>query len=267
VRELIGRDPLVHVERTFAEDFRALVGAIGQLLVGPAAGEPVVVLGQRIDLMARQNSSLYGFMEQLAEHFDSAHGSTERQLAAIQRRLAALPEADGAESTRSPLPPDVEHLFREAVDVLEELTQLDVMLAEAFEPAPEEDQEAVHRRLRSVDFRDAAGRAVLMQKTVLGFRASVARWYGTEAAGGAAPTAEAEERLDQLCRAYDGISEYLPVFGLDPLFELPTWSARNSGMVAAVNQAGRRKRVEIALDNLSPRVKRAVWRSSSAGGR
>jgi Cdc6-like AAA superfamily ATPase len=268
VRELIGRDPLVHVERTFAEDFRALVGAIGQLLVGPAVGEPVVVLGQRIDLMARQNSSLYGFMEQLAEHFDTAHGSTERQLAAIQRRLAALPDADGAESSaRSPLPPDVERLFREAVDVLEELTQLDVMLTEAFEPAPEEDQEAVHRRLRSVDFRDAAGRAVLMQKAVLEFRASVARWFGTEATGGAAPTDEAEERLDQLCRAYDGISEYLPRFALDPLFELPTWSARNSGMVAAVNQAGRRTRVERALENLSPRVKRAVWRSSRAGGR
>ena len=268
VRELIGRDPLVHVERTFPEDFRALVGAIGQLLVGPAASEPVVVLGQRIDLMARQHSSLYGFMEQLAEHFDSAHGSTERQLAAIQRRLASLPDADSEDSSaRSALPPDVERIFGEAVDVLEELTQLDVMLADAFEPAPEEDQEAVHRRLRSVDFRDAAGRAVLMQKAVLGFRASVARWFGTEAAGGAAPTAEAEERLDQLCRAYDGVSEYLPVFGLDPLFELPTWSARNAGMVAAVNQAGRRSRVQTALDNLSPRVKRAVWRSSRAGGR
>jgi Cdc6-like AAA superfamily ATPase len=268
VRELIGRDPLVHVERTFAEDFRALVGAIGQLLVGPAGGEPLMVLGQRIDLMARQNSSLYGFMEQLAEHFDSARGSTERQLAAIQRRLTALPEADGAESApRSPLPPDVERLFREAVDVLEELTQLDVMLAEAFEPAPEEDQEAVHRRLRSVDFREAAGRAVLMQKTVLRFRTSVAQWFSTEAVGGAVPTAEAEDRLDQLCRAYDGISEYLPVFGLDPLFELPPWSARNAGMVAAVNQAGRRNRVATALENLSPRVKRAVWRSSPSGGR
>jgi Cdc6-like AAA superfamily ATPase len=268
VRELIGRDALVHVERTFAEDFRALVGAIGQLLVGPAVGEPVVVLGQRIDQMARQNSSIYGFMEQLAEHFDSAHGSTERQLAAIQRRLATLPEAGGAESpTRSPLPPDVERLFREAVDVLEELTQLDVMLTEVFEPAPEEEQEAVHRRLRSVDFRDAAGRAVLTQRAVLGFRASVAQWFGLEAAGGAAPTAEAVERLDQLCLAYDGVAEYLPVFGLDPLFELPTWTARNSGMVAAVNQAGRRNRVATALNDLSPRVKRAVLRSSRTGGR
>ncbi|MEO6087589.1 MAG: hypothetical protein ABIQ18_31215 [Umezawaea sp.] len=268
VRELIGRDPLVHVERTFAEDFRALVGAIGQLLVGPDAGEPLVVLGQRIDHMARQHSSLYGFMEQLAEHVDSARGSTERQLAAIHRRLTALPEVDGTESSgRSPLPPDVERLFREAVDVLEELTQLDVMLAEAFEPAPEEDQEAVHRRLRSGDFRIAAGRAALMQKTVLSFRTSVAQWFGAEAAGGAVPTAEAEDRLDQLCRAYDGISEYLPVFGLDALFELPPWSARNSGMVAAVNQAGRRNRVATALENLSPRVKRAVWRSSPSGGR
>ena len=266
VRELIGRDPLVHVERTFPEDFRALVGAISRLLAGPADGDVVAALRQRVDLVARQQSSIYGFIEQLTEHVDGARGSTDRQLAAIQRQLATLSGGERATAS-SPLPPDVEKLFRDAVEVLEELTQLDVMLGEALEPAPEETQEAVQRRLRSVDFREAAGRAVLMQKTVLGFRASVAQWFGVEAAGGAAPTAEAEDRLDQLCRAYDGISEYLPVFGLDPLFELPPWTARNTGMVAAVNQAGRRNRVTTALENLSPRVKRAVWRSSRSGGR
>ncbi|HEX6347282.1 hypothetical protein [Umezawaea sp.] len=268
VRELIGRDPLVHVERTFAEDFKALVGAVGNLLAGPADGDVVTALRQRLEVVARQQSSIYGFIEQLTEHVDSARGSTDRQLAAIQRRLATLPGEGGTErSTRSALPPDVEKLFRDAVDVLEELTQLDVMLTEALEPAEDETQEAVQRRLRSIDYREAAGRAVMMQRSVQSFRASVAQWFGTEAAGGAAPTAEAEDRLDQVCRAYDGISEYLPVFGLDPLFELPPWAARHSGMVAAVNQAGRRNRVAMALDNLSPRVKRAVWRSSRAGGR
>ncbi|HWO68594.1 MAG TPA: hypothetical protein VNO31_52045 [Umezawaea sp.] len=266
VRELIGRDPLVHVERTFAEDFKALVGAIGHLLPGPADGDGVAALRQRIDVVARQQSSIYGFIEQLTEHVDSARGSTDRQLAAIQQRLTDLPGAGGGEESRSPLPEDVERLFREAVAVLEELTQLDVMLDEAFEPAPDETQEAVQRRLRSIDYREAAGRAVLMQKSVRNFRASVARWFTAETADGAALTTEAEDRLDQICRAYDGVSEYLPVFGLDPLFELPPWTARNSGMVAAVNQAGRRKRVTAALEFLSPRVRRAVWRSSRAGG-
>jgi len=266
VRELVGRDPLVHVERTFAEDFKALVGAIGQLLTGPEGGDGLAALRQRIDVVARQQSSIYGFIEQLTEHVDSARGSTDRQLAAIQHRLTTLPGAGLGEESRSPLPADVEKLFHDAVAVLEELTQLDVMLDEAFEPAPDETQEAVQRRLRSIDYREAAGRAVLMQKSVQSFRTSVARWFTAETADGAVLTTEAEDRLDQICRAYDGISEYLPVFGLDPLFELPPWTARNSGMVAAVNQAGRRKRVTAALEFLSPRVRRAVWRSSRAGG-
>ncbi|MCS7481369.1 hypothetical protein ACFFQW_23300 [Umezawaea endophytica] len=267
VRELIGRDPLVHVERTFAEDFKALVGAIGHLLSGPADGDQAEVLRQRIEMVARQQSSIYGFIEQLTEHVDSARNSTERQLASIEHRLTTLPGAGGAEEQTGPtLPPDVEKLFRDAVAVLEELTQLDAMLDEAFEPAPDETQEAVQRRLRSIDYREAAGRAVLMQKSVRVFRESVARWFTAETADGAALTTDAEDRLDQICRAYDGISEYLPVFGLDPLFELPPWTARNSGMVAAVNQAGRRKRVTAALEFLSPRVRRAVWRSSRAGG-
>jgi hypothetical protein len=97
-----------------------------------------------------------------------------------------------------------------------------------------------------------------MQKAVRAFRAAVARWYAT------AGEADAEERLEELCGIYDGIVEFLPLFLLDPLVKMPPWSARSGGLVAEVGQGSRRTRVHEALRNLSPRVRRAVFRSSPA---
>ncbi|PSL52998.1 hypothetical protein B0I31_11089 [Saccharothrix carnea] len=264
LRELLGREPLVYVDRTFADDFKALVSATGRRLGGDT--DPMSALRWRMDQLAKQQSSIYGFIEHLAEHMDGVRASSDRQLGAIQRQLAAL--AGGAsgtsggtpvrevESSASRLPGEVERLFRDAVDALEDLTQVDVMFEEAFDHAPTTTQEAVHRRLRTPEFAQAATQAVFMQKAVQAFRAAVSQWYSS------AEDADAEDRLEELCGIYDGIVEFLPLFLLDPLFKLPPWSARSGGLVAEVSQGSRRTRVHEALRNLSPRVRRAVFRSS-----
>ncbi|WP_033441742.1 hypothetical protein [Saccharothrix sp. NRRL B-16314] len=256
LRELLGREPLVYVERTFADDFKALVGAMSARLDGDS--DPLSGLRLGMDRLSRQQSSIYGFIEQLAEHMDGVRASSDRQLGAIQRQLGSL--AGGtptpAESTR--LPGEVERLFRDAVDALEDLTQVDVMFQEAFDHAPTATQEAVHRRLRTPEFTQAAAQAVFMRQAVQAFRGAVSQWYRSSS------DSDAEDRLDELCGIYDGIVEFLPLFLLDPLFKLPPWSARAGTFVAEVNQSSRRARVHEALGNLSPRVRRAVFRSSPA---
>lgn len=255
LRELLGREPLVYVERTFADDFKALVGAMSARLDGDS--DPLSALRLGMDRLARQQSSIYGFIEQLAEHMDGVRASSDRQLGAIQRQLGSLAGTPTpAEPTR--LPAEVERLFRDAVDALEDLTQVDVMFQEAFDHAPTATQEAVHRRLRTPEFTQAAAQAVFLRQAVQAFRGAVSQWYRSSS------DSDAEDRLDELCGIYDGIVEFLPLFLLDPLFKLPPWSARAGTFVAEVNQGSRRARVHEALGNLSPRVRRAVFRSSPA---
>ncbi|MBB5959184.1 Cdc6-like AAA superfamily ATPase [Saccharothrix tamanrassetensis] len=255
LREPLGREPLVYSERTFADDFKALVGATGR----PVERDPMSALQQRMGQLSRQQSSIYGFIEQLTEHVDGVRTSSDRQFGMIGRQLALLiGSAPARAAADSRLPGEVERLFRDAVDALEGLTQVDMMLDEAFDFAPAQTQEAVHRRLRTQEFTDAAGKAIFIQKTVLAFRGAVAEWYR---AGD--DSAEAEDRLERLCGIYDDIVEFLPLFDLDPLFGLPPWSARSGGgLVADVNQVARRNRVHEALRNLSPRVRRAVLKAS-----
>jgi Cdc6-like AAA superfamily ATPase len=253
LRELLGREPLVYVERTFADDFKALVGAMSARLDGDS--DPLSALRLGMDRLARQQSSIYGFIEQLAEHMDGVRASSDRQLGAIQRQLGSL--AGTPTPVDAPrLPGEVERLFRDAVDALEDLTQVDVMFQEAFDHAPTATQEAVHRRLRMPEFTQAAVQAEFMRKAVQAFRGAVSQWYQSSS------DSDAEDRLDELCGIYDGIVEFLPLFLLDPLFKLPPWSARTGTFVAEVNQSSRRTRVHEALSNLSPRVRRAVTRES-----
>ncbi|WP_433262770.1 hypothetical protein ACQPZF_30405 [Actinosynnema sp. CS-041913] len=257
LREPLGREPLVYSERTFADDFKALLGATSR----PDEHDPISSLRQRMAQLSRQQSSIYGFIEQLAEHVDGMRTSSDRQFGAIGRQLALLVgSAPARAAADNRLPGEVERLFRDAVDALESLIQLDMMLDEAFDFAPPQTQEAVHRRLRTPEFTDAAAKAIFIQKTVLAFRGAVAEWFRGE--GG---SAEAEDRLEQLCGIYDDIVEFLPLFDLDPLFGLPPWGARTGGLVADVSQVARRNRVHDALRNLSPRVRRAVLKASHTG--
>ncbi|RKT56470.1 hypothetical protein [Saccharothrix australiensis] len=254
LREPLGREPLVYSERTFADDFKALLGATGRHV----ARDPLSALRRQMEQLSRQQSSIYGFIEQLTEHVDGVRTSSDRQFGAIGRQLALLTgSAPARAAVDNRLPGEVERLFRDAVDALEGLVQVDAMLAEAFDFAPPQTQEAVHRRLRTREFTDAAAKAILIQKTVLAFRGAVAEWYRAEGSSG-----ESEDRLEQLCGIYDDIVEFLPLFDLDPLFGLPPWGARSAGVVADVNQVARRNRVREALRNFSPRVRRAVLKAS-----
>ncbi|TCO53515.1 hypothetical protein [Actinocrispum wychmicini] len=270
LREQLPNEPLVYVERDFGKDFRALIGAAMGGLRGDASADPDLDMRRRIDHLNVQQSNIHGFIEKLTDHVDNVGWSADLQLTLIQKTLSALnskvAELAGTESgdvlVRSPLPPEVDRLFGDAVAVLEDITQFRQMFDESIASGTEDMLRAVQRRLRVQDFLQAAGVATLMLKAVRGFTEAVRTWYLPEEVTGAGGelSPPAERALDEICWAYDATTEYLPLFMLDPLVALSPWKAR-SGKIDDLGKVSRRTRVQDALDNLSPRVRRAVLRS------
>lgn len=275
--ESLDAEPLVYTERNFAENFRALLGATSDQLTRITESNSLAVIQQRIEQVNRQQSSLYGLVEQLAEHIDGVRSSSDRRLTTIQRELNALTHparsvghsaAMRTAPASSTVPAEVDKLFLDAVDMLEELTQLDTMMDEAFDHLDPNTSQAVQRRLREEKYFEGVGVALLLRAAVLAFRSAVIDWYARKSTGspGALPDS-ADERLDMLCRVYDDITDFLPIFKLEEtLIRTPPWTARSGGAVTELNQSSRRNKLRAVLDNLSPRVQRALLRSLQAGG-
>lgn len=269
LRTPLGTEPLVYAERGFAEDFRALVAAATYQLPSENADNPLSAVNQRIDQVTRQQSSIYGFLEQLAGHVDSLRTSSDRQLSTLQHQVSAIAGALRApDEETSGLPSEVDALFRDAVAVLEEITQIDLMLRDAFDLDQRNVIDAVQRRLRSSkDYFEATGIATHVLLAVRLFRDSVAEWFRSDEVvrtTGALSSA-AEAALDRICQSYDDVTEFLPSFKLEPLVLLTPWTARR-GSVADLGKTSRRAGLRAALDNLSPRVRRAAVRALAGSG-
>ncbi|MBW4718172.1 hypothetical protein [Saccharothrix obliqua] len=269
LRQVLGREPLVYSGRGFAEDFRAAVRAAARLLPGDPRRDPMGGVGQRIDQINRQQSSLYDFVEQLADHLDVMRTSSDRRLDAIQQHLAALdtgPGRVGAPSADPALPPEVARLFSDGLAALEEITQTELMVREAFDSAAPDVLEAAQRRQGSAGYLEAVGIAALLRQALLSFRDTVLRWYRTEHVPRFAeelPPSTADS-LDEICRTYDAVVEYLPLHRLEPLVQLPPWSSRG-GVVSELTRSTRRARLWQRLDNLSLHVRDTLVRAALSG--
>jgi Cdc6-like AAA superfamily ATPase len=268
LREPLGDEPLVYAERTFDEDLAALVGAASLRLPGGTSADPLSAMGQRIDQINRQQSSIYGFIEQLASHIDSVRTSSDRQQGAIQQQLTALDnlvrEVNRGErppaGPSTTLPDEVDRLFTDALAALDELTQLEPMMREALAPGDDATVQATRRRVRPLAYVEAIGTASLLRHAVVAFMNSVRSWFGRR--GTSAEPAEGS--LDDICRAYDTVVDSLPMLNLETLARLSPWNSRGESIVDT-GSAGRRARFSAALDELSPKV-RAAARSLLTGG-
>ncbi|HEX4220763.1 MAG TPA: ATP-binding protein [Pseudonocardiaceae bacterium] len=272
LREPLGDEPLVYAERTFAEDLTALVGAAGLRLPGGAATDPLSGIGQRIDQLNRQQSNIYGLVEQLANHIDAVRISSDQQQGAIQQQLSALHnlvvEVDRGDAPRPGqalvLPAEVDRLFADALAAVDELTQLDPMMREALAPGDDAAIQAVQRRVRPSAYIEAIGTASLLRQAVVAFENSVRSWFDRRDVVDRSVN-EAEKRLDDICRAYDTIVDGLSMLSLESLTRLSPWSVRG-GSVVDTGSAARRVRFYTALDDLSPKVRSAARSLLARGG-
>ncbi len=248
VRAALDADPLRYLEPGFDENLATSIGAVAARLGQVAHPDPMNVVRQRIEQLTRQQSSIYDHIDSLADRLDDVRGGADRRLAAIQRDIATLAKG-AARAPASALPSDVDRLLLGAVEALDELTELEPMMNEAFaEPGA---VAAVQRRVTAEELYDAFGVAALTRAAVLSFRTAVTKWY----------TGDSEpQRLEWLCQSYDDVVEFLPLFRLWPL----TRSAASGRAGTEASQLSLRERVEAAVGNLSPRVQRALQRSVSA---
>lgn len=277
LREALGTEPLVYAERGFAEDFRALVAAVTHRHPVENAEDPIGVVNQRIDQVSLQQKRTYEFLEQLADHLDGLRSSSDRQFSSLQHQVSSVvreqrrhagEERRGLGEEPDAVPSEVDTLFRDAIAVLEEITQIDLVLRDAFDADQHDVLDAVQRRLRSsTGYFEATGVAAHMALAVRAFRDGVAAWFRSDevvrSVGALSP--RAENALDQICQSYDDVTEFLPSFKLDPLVALTPWTARGSTL-GDVGKASRRARLRAALDNLSPRVRGAALRSLLGSG-
>ncbi|WIX88189.1 hypothetical protein [Amycolatopsis sp. DG1A-15b] len=258
VRTPLTGELLRSVDPAFPHQLATLLGIANDRLEA-LTGDSSSALELRFTQLSRQQASLHGFLEQLSEQLDDAAAASTRGFATVLQDLAAL----GRGSTDSPhrLPDHVGEIFTDATGTLEDLVQLGPILTGAFGPTERQSIDEFRTLARGTEFFPAAGTALVLRRIMDGFRAAVETWYGRMAADSpqspAQASAESRAQLDRLCRAYDEICSQVPAFRLGPL----------TSVAARSRTAGARETsltyVQDVVENLSPRVLRAVFRSAA----
>jgi Cdc6-like AAA superfamily ATPase len=221
-------------------------------------GDSSSALEVRFTQLSRQQANLHGLLEQLSEQLDDAAAASTRGFATVLQDLAALGRP-GSDSAR--LPDHVGEIFADAAGTLEDLLQLDPILTGAFGATGRQSIDHFRALTRAGEFFPAAGTALVLRRIIDGFRTAIETWYGrVKTEPPASPdraSAESRAQLDRLCRAYDEICNQVPAFRLGPLTSV---AMRGRAVGTRENSL---TYVQDVVENLSPRVRRAVLRSSA----
>jgi Cdc6-like AAA superfamily ATPase len=266
LQDLLDAEPLIFASRTFRDDLAALISGIGARLPVAREIDALGSVSQRIEQLARQQSAVYALIEQLGDDVGRARAATETQITTLHRDVTSLVRGDDdtADAPGAGLPDDVRRLFTDVLDTLTELTRLGLMMDQALEPGQDEIIAAVQRRVSSLTYREAVGIATLLQHAVTAFQNRILRWYVSNGLFSSVNplTRRAEDELEDICRTYDAIVEFLPPFGMDTLLSMPSW--QGSRPDADVKRQDRSRALLDTVESLGPRVREATRRSLPA---
>jgi Cdc6-like AAA superfamily ATPase len=266
--ELVGTEPLVYDPQSFGDDFEhTFTSTIGRYVESrPTGDDELGVIREWLERITRQQANVHGFVSQVSVHLDALRSSSDQRLLDIQRALGDLRRELTSEATDArsvvgipQLPSGVAALFASANDALDPLAQVDPVLRDAFDRAAEELRlpgPGLSAPLQSTDVQRAAGVGFLLQRLVEAFHQAVREWYGSDA------FTDRTDVLDSLCRTFDTIYEYLPVFRLDRLAIL---TDRVPGPDRPVAEASERSARQ-AIDGLGKRVQREVLTGLAGAG-
>jgi hypothetical protein len=186
----------------------------------------------------------------------------------ITSERTVVAEVGAAQTTAgSPLPPEVERIFRDALDRLADVDEFDTVLDRAFgsETGTVPDRTTaslIRTQLRSRSASQAAGVAVLLRKAVDAFRRGVEQWYRQQ---DTEPQIH-QQRLEELCSVYETVVEHLPVVQLPVVAELTTLPENPAAVARQASRVRDQARTREMLEDLSLRVQTAALRSLSASG-
>jgi len=287
------QQPLTYNSRSFDQDLtatiRAMVSRTRETAVptGPsglgagtaeAGGAALEAVRDAVEQLARQQTNLYMFIEQMGNRQDGLRESTERRFEAVQGELSGIsdwlsvlrPDAAGPAGPAGVPPPGrlpatVDRLFTAALDALGDLRQVDLAMRQVLTLSGGPDAAAYRRSitqfraaLRAPGAASAVSAITLLQRLVTTFRDSVGEWYRSYGTDSHGKLLQSDERqLQALCGAYDALYEFLPAY------EIHRLSAFADAYSAApeLEHASRFRRgadLQELLDGLGARVQRTM---------
>ncbi|MGH3549815.1 MAG: AAA family ATPase [Pseudonocardiaceae bacterium] len=277
--DAFGMEPLVYDHWTFNESLAAILSTRARLIEETSAEDPLTVVRNRVERMNRQQTNTQQFIEQLAAHVEAMRASSSHEFEVIRSDLdgitqalqpAAVPQTPDQGAVPAGLPRRVSALFDDASSALSALSRVDGVFREALAGADRslsdavEARMAIRTRLASSKVFEAMGVVSLLRTLLTAFRDAVTDWYRPHA-GGAVPDVDKVE-LGALCRSYDALYDFLPLFRLNELeeLELPPGGAGESFYQTV--RSTREKNTYEALDGFGRRVQNALLSAVSGVG-
>jgi hypothetical protein len=302
------QQPLTYSARSFDQELTATIRAMASRIRGTAlptelagldtgaaeaVGAALAAVRDSVEQLARQQTNLYLFIEQLGTRQDSLRESTERRFEAVQGELSGISDwlstqppgtgglstgrlgTGGAVATGGPaspaalapgrLPAAVGKLFTAALDELGDLRKVDLGMRQVFTLSGRPDATAYRRSI--TQFRTAVreprtpttvSAISLLQRLVTTFQDSIGEWYrsyGTDSNGRLLQSDE--QQLRALCSAYDDLYELLPAYEIQ---RLTAFADVYSAAPQVERATGLRRGADLQelLDGLGARVQRAM---------
>lgn len=277
LNEVLAGEPLVYEAMRFTDDFSAALVGMTRRLETSTHEDSLVVIRDRMERLSQMQAHTQDFVEQLAKYLDAMRASSDRQLGTIQRGLEGVTrlaiqgyrgegQADALERRMVlQLPARVEQLFTHAMNNLAKLDDPNGLLRSVF--TAERDSAGASKRrgllqlLRSADAFQLVGLAALLHGLVDAFHTEIENWYVQAGQRPGKLTVADVDNLVSLCRTYDAIYEYLPLFRADDLAQLTARLPGRTDSIEYATRSSRRADIREALDGLGARVQDAMLKS------
>ncbi|MEU3454748.1 AAA family ATPase [Micromonospora sp. NPDC006766] len=255
-------EPIVYDPQTFAEDLSGSVKASMRRLEQVIGADALTSVRQRVERIQRQQTNTQRSIERLTYQLDEMRGELHQDFKGSRVDAGSTAGPGPATLVASPLPGRVARIFVEAIQALDQLTGFDRQLRDAFTPpragvgrAAEEGGPPLRSRLRSRDVQRALGTSLVLRRLIEVFRYGVEQWYERHTRD---PHPADLEQLDRLCETYDGIAEYLPLFQLDALGDLPNPSEGGDDAVEPSDRSRSWSGARSVFDGLSGHVRQLM---------
>jgi Cdc6-like AAA superfamily ATPase len=276
---VFGTEPIIYHPVTFADTLSAALSAVTQRMERLVSDDPGAAVRERVERINRLQVNAQSVLEHLGDQIEDLRATSSKRLDKIQDQVRSLARdvASGGRTTDPApsvddtstelaveLPAEVDRIFTEALDGLADLDQFDDLLGTAFGNdeglSPDRAMSSqIRGRLRSHDSSQAAGVAVLLQKSIRAFRRGIELWYYRHDRLHEID----QDRLDELCNTYDTVVEHLPAVQLPEVTKLISNEAETTPTQQASQQRSQFRTRE-TLEHLSLHVRSAVLRSVSA---
>ncbi|GIJ33027.1 BREX system ATP-binding domain-containing protein [Micromonospora sediminimaris] len=227
--DAIGREPLAYRQRSFPDHFAVEFKAMAARLEERYTAEgPLATLSPQLARLDRRQSATQHMITLLTGSLDDLRGHYDQQLTAIQRELheiqrGGIGDRQGHASVVTTLPQPVVQLFDDAFGSVDLMTSTRELLRRTFHEGESgrTARQSVRARIGTSQVQAATGVTALLNALIEAFGHALVDWYRTATSTTDGRLAMSHrERLDDLCKVFDVVYGYLPLYELRALREM-----------------------------------------------